>query len=109
MRHNEFGPLTRHPNRQPIEVLRECIEKCEELGIKVVELLEVKTKTARWGEDFGAVDLAYLTDLYVDLGKTIIFLNADHESTRKLSMKPFIEEIVRHLFFGLSYLMNVAV
>lgn len=24
------------------EVLRECIEKCEELGIKVVELLEVK-------------------------------------------------------------------
>lgn len=25
-----------------LQVLRECIEKCEELGIKVVELLEAK-------------------------------------------------------------------
>lgn len=32
------------------EVLRECIEKCEELGIKVVELLEAKGPSAQhWG------------------------------------------------------------
>ena len=39
------------------EVLRECIEKCEELGIKVVELLEARVLYRDWAAACDKVDL----------------------------------------------------
>lgn len=39
------------------EVLRECIEKCEELGIKVVELLEARVLYRDWAAACAKVDL----------------------------------------------------